>query len=149
MTALPTGIVTFLFTDIEGSSRLWERDRPAMQRAVACHDALLAEARARSAEQGGAKVRLAGEAHHQAGSWPRPRRVVFKAEALAQGPNTRFVVTSRPDRTLPPSSLCWAAAETTASRGAVGNRASAPPCPSLGTGQVLRPKGDDRGSRPR
>ncbi|MCC7021634.1 MAG: hypothetical protein IT338_02335, partial [Thermomicrobiales bacterium] len=44
MAALPSGIVTFLFTDIEGSSRLWERDRPAMARAVARHDALLTEA---------------------------------------------------------------------------------------------------------
>ena len=44
MAALPSGIVTFLFTDIEGSSRLWERDRPAMARAVARHDALLTQA---------------------------------------------------------------------------------------------------------
>jgi class 3 adenylate cyclase len=32
MTALPAGAITFLFTDIEGSTRLWERDRPAMAR---------------------------------------------------------------------------------------------------------------------
>lgn len=31
---------TFLFTDIEGSSRLWERDAQGMQRALARHDAL-------------------------------------------------------------------------------------------------------------
>ena len=48
----------------------------------------------------GAKVRLAGETPYQAGSWPHPRRVVFKAEALAEGPNTRFVVTTRPDPPL-------------------------------------------------
>jgi hypothetical protein len=40
------------------------------------------------------KVRLVGEASYQADSWSRPRRVVYKAEALAKGPNTRFVVTS-------------------------------------------------------
>ena len=39
-----------------------------------------------------------GETVYQAGSWSRPRRVVFKAEALPKGPNTRFVVTTRPDR---------------------------------------------------
>jgi len=61
---------------------------------------LLGAAQAQSAAEGGAKVRLAGEAPDQAGSWPRPRRVVFKAEVLAQGPNTRFVVTSRPDPPL-------------------------------------------------
>ena len=57
----------------------------------------LGEALAQSAAQGGAKVRLAGEARYQAKSWPTARRVVFKAEALARGPNTRFVVTTRPD----------------------------------------------------
>ena len=61
---------------------------------------LRAAAQAQSAAQDGAKVRLAGEAPYQAGSWPRERRVVFKAEALAKGPNTRFVVTTRPDPPL-------------------------------------------------
>ncbi len=32
--ALPTGTVTFAFTDIEGSTARWERDRAAMQDAV-------------------------------------------------------------------------------------------------------------------
>ena len=31
MPDLPSGTVTFLFTDIEGSTALWERDRTAMQ----------------------------------------------------------------------------------------------------------------------
>ena len=38
---LPTGTVTFLFTDIEGSTALWERDRVAMREAVARHLAIL------------------------------------------------------------------------------------------------------------
>jgi hypothetical protein len=46
------------------------------------------------------KVRLAGEVRYQAGSWPSPRRVVYKAETLEKGPNTRFVVTSRTDEPL-------------------------------------------------
>jgi class 3 adenylate cyclase len=41
MAALPAGIVTFLFTDIEGSTRLWERDRAEMTRAARRHDAIL------------------------------------------------------------------------------------------------------------
>ena len=61
---------------------------------------LLADARARSAEQGGAKVRLAGEDRYRAKTWPRLRRVIFKAEVLAKGPNTRFVVTTRDDDPL-------------------------------------------------
>jgi predicted ATPase/class 3 adenylate cyclase len=38
---LPSGTVTFLFTDIEGSTALWERDRVAMGAAVQRHLALL------------------------------------------------------------------------------------------------------------
>jgi len=38
---LPTGTVTFLFTDIEGSTRLWEEHAAAMRAALARHDALL------------------------------------------------------------------------------------------------------------
>ena len=61
---------------------------------------LLSQALAQSAAQGGAKVRLAGETAYQAHTWPTPRRVVYKAEALAQGPNTRFVVTTRTEPPL-------------------------------------------------
>nr|MBA3451111.1 hypothetical protein [Chloroflexia bacterium] len=44
MADLPSGTVTFLFTDIEGSTRLWERDAAAMRTAVARHDTLLRDA---------------------------------------------------------------------------------------------------------
>lgn len=40
----PTGRVTFLFTDIEGSTKLWERYPDAMRAALARHDALLRQA---------------------------------------------------------------------------------------------------------
>ena len=41
MADLPRGTVTFLFTDIEGSTARWERDRTAMAGAVARHFTLL------------------------------------------------------------------------------------------------------------
>jgi class 3 adenylate cyclase len=41
MVDLPRGTVTFLFTDIEGSTALWERDSSAMAAAVARHLSLL------------------------------------------------------------------------------------------------------------
>src|SRR5215217_244352 len=41
MSVPPTGTVTFLFTHIEGSTRLWERSAQAMQEALARHDELL------------------------------------------------------------------------------------------------------------
>jgi class 3 adenylate cyclase len=39
---LPAGVVTFLLTDIEASTRLWEADADAMAAALAVHDALVA-----------------------------------------------------------------------------------------------------------
>jgi len=42
--ALPAGTVTFLLTDIEGSTRLWESDPEAMAQAVAAHYELLSDA---------------------------------------------------------------------------------------------------------
>ena len=41
MPDLPSGTVTFLFTDIEGSTVLWERDRAPVISAVAQHFTLL------------------------------------------------------------------------------------------------------------
>jgi predicted ATPase/class 3 adenylate cyclase len=41
MADLPTGTVTFLFTDVEGSTALWEADPKAMGTALARHDELL------------------------------------------------------------------------------------------------------------
>ena len=52
---------------------------------------LLAEATTQQTETGADKVRLVGETRYQAGSWDTARRVVFKAEVLPKGPNTRFV----------------------------------------------------------
>ncbi len=49
-------------------------------------------------ETQGQKVRIFSEDTYQAGSWQRRRRVIYKAEAMEQGTNTRFVVTSRSDR---------------------------------------------------
>ncbi len=44
MPDLPSGTVTFLFSDIEGSTALWERDRRARAEAVVRHLALLRQA---------------------------------------------------------------------------------------------------------
>jgi class 3 adenylate cyclase len=39
--AAPSGVVTFLFTDIEGSTRRWESDADAMRAALLAHDDVL------------------------------------------------------------------------------------------------------------
>ncbi len=63
---------------------------------------LRADALAQHAATGGAKVRLLDETVYHADSWPHERRVIIKAEILAKGANTRFVVTTRTD---PPEAL--------------------------------------------
>jgi predicted ATPase/class 3 adenylate cyclase len=44
MTGLPTGTITFLFTDVEGSTKLWERNPEAMSKALSHHDELIRNA---------------------------------------------------------------------------------------------------------
>ena len=44
MSGYPSGTVTFLFTDIEGSTKLWEQYPEAMKAALTKHDAILKEA---------------------------------------------------------------------------------------------------------
>ena len=55
---LPAGTVTFLLTDIEGSTRLWESEPEAMEVALQRHDRLLAEV---IESHGGAVVASRGE----------------------------------------------------------------------------------------
>ena len=59
MSAFPSGTVTFLFTDIEGSTALWERNRAAMQTAVARHLAILQSG---IADHGGIHFKTVGDA---------------------------------------------------------------------------------------
>ncbi len=59
MASPPTGTVTFLFTDIEGSTRMWERSPQAMQSALARHDELLRRA---IEERGGYIFKTVGDA---------------------------------------------------------------------------------------
>jgi glyoxylase-like metal-dependent hydrolase (beta-lactamase superfamily II) len=40
----PSGVVTFVFTDVEGSTRRWETDAEGMRAALAAHDEVLREA---------------------------------------------------------------------------------------------------------
>jgi predicted ATPase/class 3 adenylate cyclase len=58
---LPLGTVTFLFTDLEGSTRLWEEYPHAMRSALARHDALLRNA---VEAHGGRVVKTTGDGVH-------------------------------------------------------------------------------------
>jgi class 3 adenylate cyclase len=55
----PTGTVTFLFTDIEDSTKMWERSPQAMQAALARHDEILRWA---IEERGGYVFKTVGDA---------------------------------------------------------------------------------------
>ena len=61
MTELPSGTVTFLFTDLEGSTRLWELHPEAMRPALALHDTILRKA---VAEHDGHTVKTTGDGMH-------------------------------------------------------------------------------------
>jgi predicted ATPase/class 3 adenylate cyclase/DNA-binding CsgD family transcriptional regulator len=59
----PTGTVTFLFTDIEGSTRLWEQHPQAMAGALARHDAIMRQA---IAAESGVVYKVIGDAFQAA-----------------------------------------------------------------------------------
>jgi hypothetical protein len=58
---------------------------------------LLERAKRESEERQGEKVRLLSSASYRADSWEHSRRVIYKAEVLQKGTNTRFVVSTRSD----------------------------------------------------
>jgi predicted ATPase/class 3 adenylate cyclase len=63
MAGLPAGTVTFLFSDIEGSTRLWEEHPEAMQDCVARHDHIM---RAAISSHDGVVVKGRGDGVHAA-----------------------------------------------------------------------------------
>ncbi|HUJ67115.1 MAG TPA: BTAD domain-containing putative transcriptional regulator, partial [Acidimicrobiales bacterium] len=56
--SLPTGVVTFLLTDIAGSTKLWERDAAAMADALEMHDKAVGAA---VSSRGGTLLKARGE----------------------------------------------------------------------------------------
>ncbi|MBC5825003.1 MAG: adenylate/guanylate cyclase domain-containing protein, partial [Candidatus Eremiobacteraeota bacterium] len=74
---LPSGTVTFLFSDIEGSTQRWERNRAAMQEAVRLHDALQSAA---IGQHGGRVFKTIGDAFCSA--FARPEDAVLAALAV-------------------------------------------------------------------
>jgi len=75
--ALPSGTLTFVFTDIEGSTQRWEREPATMQTAVRRHDQLM---RAAIGENGGDVFKTIGDAFCAA--FARPGEAVAAALAI-------------------------------------------------------------------
>jgi predicted ATPase/class 3 adenylate cyclase len=63
MAELPAGTVTFLFTDVEGSTRLWQEHPDAMPGAMARHDEIV---RSAIESHGGRVVKTTGDGFHAA-----------------------------------------------------------------------------------
>jgi predicted ATPase/class 3 adenylate cyclase len=61
--SLPGGTLIFLFTDIEGSSAMWERDSPGMMRALNRHNTIIRQA---IEAQGGHIFKTVGDAFYAA-----------------------------------------------------------------------------------
>jgi class 3 adenylate cyclase/tetratricopeptide (TPR) repeat protein len=78
--AQPDGGMTFAFTDIEGSTARWERDRVAMQDAVRRHDAIL---RTAIAEHGGHVFKTIGDAFCSAFATPQSAIIAMLAAQQA------------------------------------------------------------------
>src|ERR671939_1415784 len=79
MAALPTGTVTFLFTDVEGSTKLWERSPEQMRRALARHDQLIESL---VEQHQGVVVRPRGEGDSRFAVFPRASDAVAAAAAI-------------------------------------------------------------------
>src|SRR5437773_2186328 len=78
---LPSSTVTFLLTDIEGSTRLWEQHPEAMRLALARHDALAA---AVIAQHAGTLIKSRGEGDSHFAVFARATEAVAAACALQQ-----------------------------------------------------------------
>ncbi|MGE5265064.1 MAG: ATP-binding protein, partial [Acidobacteriota bacterium] len=73
---LPSGTLTFLFTDIEGSTRLWDRFPGEMRATMLRHDSLIETS---VAEKGGVLVRPRGEGDSRFAVFPRASDAVAAA----------------------------------------------------------------------
>jgi len=76
---LPSGVVTFLMTDIEGSTRLWAEAPDAMRVALARHDAI---ASAAISEYAGVLIKARGEGDSTFSVFVRPTDAVAAAREL-------------------------------------------------------------------
>ena len=76
-----SGTTTLLFTDIEGSTRLWEQNGEGMSRALAVHDAI-----SRTAVEGndGIIVKMTGDGMYA--SFPDPLDALSATAMMQHGP---------------------------------------------------------------
>ena len=81
MTDLPTGTITYLFTDVEGSTPLWQQHPGEMNNVMARHDSLMISA---VETNGGTVVRPRGEGDSIFAVFPRATDALGAAHAAQQ-----------------------------------------------------------------
>ena len=95
---LPAGLITYLFTDVEGSTSLWQQHPDEMKNVMARHDSLLTSA---FEESGGTVVRPRGEGDSIFAVFPAPQM----PWVLPVPPNSFSC--GRPGREALPSTSAW------------------------------------------
>jgi class 3 adenylate cyclase len=95
MAYLPTVVVTLIFTDVEGSTRLWEQHPEAMHQAMTRHDELI---KASVASNSGVVVRPRGEGDSRFAVFSRPTEAVASARDIQQALAAELWPTPRPLR---------------------------------------------------
>jgi class 3 adenylate cyclase len=90
---LPTGVVTFLMTDIVGSTRLWEEDPEGTSDAIRQHDALVKRV---VTDGGGVLVKWKGEGDSTFSVFLDAAGAVAAAQALQEGLRSHDWPTPRP-----------------------------------------------------
>src|SRR5690348_7094343 len=93
----PTGDVTLVFTDVQGSTHLWEHHTAAMEQALELHNALF---RRLIAEHGGYEVKTEGDAFMIAFSTPA------NALACASAVQTALIDAAWPETLLAQPDAC-------------------------------------------
>ncbi len=92
--SLPSGTITFLFTDVEGSTRLWQEDPARMKVALAGHHARLQQA---IEEHRGYTFQIVGDAFHAAFSTaPAALAAALEAQRALQEQGTGAAPPSLP-----------------------------------------------------
>src|SRR5215207_579782 len=95
MTELPSGTVTFLLTDVEGSTALWEQAPAEMRAALARHDALFDQA---VEAHGGVHIRPRGEGDSRFAVFAAAPEAVAAALTLQRALDAEAWPTPRPIR---------------------------------------------------
>src|SRR3712207_3252035 len=96
MAEMLTGTVTFLFTDIEGSTQLWEQQPQAMRAALVRHDAIIEVV---VEQHQGTVVRPRGEGDSRFAVFARATDAVAAATAIQQAFHAEPWPTTTPLRT--------------------------------------------------